>query len=150
MHYNIVETAKNILLVEDNPGDVELTLEALKEGVGSHQVHIAEDGEEAIDFLRKKGKFERSPTPDLILLDLNLPKKDGHEVLEIIKQDNRLKSIPVIILTSSASNHDVATSYSLNANAYVIKPSDLNSFFIAVKAIKDFWTQIVKLQKVER
>lgn len=144
------DTPKHILLVEDNPGDVELTLEALAAGGNGYRVHVAEDGEEALEFLHKKGKFQDEPTPDLVLLDLNLPKKDGHEVLENIKLNSVLRNIPVVILTSSASHMDIKKSYSLNANAYVIKPPNLETFLDAIKAIKNFWIDSVKLYKTEQ
>ncbi len=138
-----------ILLVEDNPGDVELMLEALEEYKIQNRIHVAEDGEEVLDFLYKRGKFKDAPTPDLILLDLNLPKKSGQEVLKDIKTNPDLHNIPVVILTSSTANMDLVKSYNLNVNAYVVKPVELQGFLSVVKAIEQFWFHIVKLPKHE-
>ena len=135
----------DILLVEDNPGDVRLTREALNEGHLSNNLHVASDGVEAIEFLTKTGNFKNAITPDLVLLDLNLPKVNGFEVLEKIKNDEHLKSIPVIILTTSMSDHDIIASYSMHANCYVPKPVEYDSFKKVVKCIEDFWFSIVKL-----
>lgn len=134
-----------ILLVEDNPGDVRLTQEVLKEGKVHNKLSIVENGVEALSFLRKEGDYKDSPTPDLILLDLNLPKKDGREVLLEIKNDNDLKKIPVVVLTTSQAEEDVLKVYNLNANCYVSKPVDLGQFIDVVKSIEDFWLSIVKL-----
>lgn len=134
-----------ILLVEDNPGDVRLTQEAFKEGHIRNNLSVVKDGAAAMDFLMKSGEYKNSPTPDLILLDLNLPKKNGHEVLEEIKKDPNLKMIPVIILTSSEADKDVVRAYSLNANCYIRKPVDLDQLLKVVKAIDSFWLEIVKL-----
>ena len=134
-----------ILLVEDNPADVRLTQEALKEGKVYNNLHWAKDGVEALDFLRRKGKFEGAPRPDIILLDLNLPKKDGREVLQDIKNDDKLKRIPVVILTTSKAEEDVLKSYNLHANCYVTKPVDVSEFIDKVRSIEDFWLTIVKL-----
>lgn len=134
-----------ILLVEDNPSDVRLTVEALKEGRVSNNLHVVRDGVEAMSFLRRKGRFAKSVRPDLILLDLNLPKKDGREVLAEIKKDSKLKLIPVIILTTSKAEQDVLKTYKLHANCYIPKPVDLERFITVVKAIEDFWLSIVKL-----
>ena len=134
-----------ILLVEDNPGDVRLTQEVLKEGKVHNKLSIVENGVEALSFLRKEANYENSPTPDLILLDLNLPKKDGREVLVDIKNDEELKRIPVVVLTTSQAEEDVLKVYDLNANCYVSKPVDLGQFIDVVKSIEDFWLSIVKL-----
>ncbi len=134
-----------ILLVEDNPGDVRLTVEALKESKLLNTLHTVEDGIESLAFLRHQGKFKKKPRPDLILLDLNLPKKDGREVLEEIKKDKDLKSIPVVILTTSRADEDIIKTYNLYANCYVNKPVDMDQFIKVVKSIGDFWFSIVKL-----
>jgi two-component system, chemotaxis family, response regulator Rcp1 len=137
--------AARILLVEDNPGDVRLTIEALKEGKILNEVSVVEDGVEALDYLHRKGKYSEAPRPDLILLDLNLPKKDGREVLEDIKQDGGLKKIPVVVLTTSAAERDILRAYNLHANCYITKPVDLEQFIRVVQLIEDFWLTIVKL-----
>ena len=134
-----------ILLVEDNPGDVRLTREVLKEGKVLNNVHVAVDGVEALHFLRREGEFINAVRPDLILLDLNLPKKDGHELLLDIKGDQDLKSIPVVILTTSWDEEDVLRSYDLHANCFITKPVELNQFIVVIKTIEDFWMTIVKL-----
>jgi CheY-like chemotaxis protein len=134
-----------ILLVEDNPGDVELACEALENGKFHNTLHVAKDGVEAMDFLRNKGAFSDAPRPDLILLDLNLPKKDGREVLSEIKSDPLLRSIPVVILTTSEAEEDVLKSYNLHANCYVTKPLNIDRFFKVVRAIKEYWMSIVVL-----
>ena len=134
-----------ILLVEDNPGDVRLTREALKEAKVNNQLFVVEDGVEAMAFLRNEGEYADTPRPDLILLDLNLPKKDGREVLEEIKQDLELKRIPVVVLTTSRAEEDILKSYNLHANCYVTKPVDLDQFINIVKSIEDFWLTIVRL-----
>jgi len=135
----------NILLVEDNPGDARLAKEALKEGKVKNQLHIVTDGVEATDFLFKRNDYKDAPRPDLIILDLNLPKKDGREVLAEIKADENLKRIPVVILTISKAEEDILKTYNLHANCYITKPLDLNKFFEVVKSIEDFWLTIVKL-----
>jgi CheY-like chemotaxis protein len=135
----------DILLVEDNAGDSRLALEALKESKLRNNLHIVTDGMDAMDFLYKKGKYEQVPRPDLILLDLNLPKKDGREVLAEIKSDPDLKRIPVVILTISKAEEDVLKTYNLHANCFITKPLDLNQFVTVVKSIEDFWLTIVKL-----
>jgi len=137
-----------ILLVEDNPGDVRLTKEALKDAKVRNTLHVVMDGVEALSFLRKQGKYAAVPVPDLILLDLNLPKKNGREVLEEIKQDDGLRHIPVVILTTSQAERDIAESYRLHANAYVTKPVDLEQFLTVVKSIEQFWLEIVKLSHI--
>lgn len=134
-----------ILLVEDNPADVRLTQEALKEGKIAHELNVVEDGVEAMDYLRREGEFSESIRPDLILLDLNLPKMDGREVLAEIKQDERLKSIPVVVLTTSKGEEDICKAYKLHANCYITKPVNYEQFFGVVKAIEEFWLMIVKL-----
>ena len=134
-----------ILLVEDNPGDVRLTKEALKDAKVRNNLHVAMDGVEALAFLRKQGKYSAVVRPDLILLDLNLPRKNGREVLEEIKQDPALQHIPIVILTTSQAEQDVLESYRLRANAYVTKPVDLDQFLKVVGSIEEFWLEIVKL-----
>lgn len=138
-----------ILLVEDNPGDMRLTQEALKEGKVYSNLHWARDGVEALEFLRNQGKHTKAPRPDIILLDLNLPKKDGREVLSVIKNDPHLKNIPVVILTTSKAEEDVVRSYNLHANCYVTKPVDLEKFISVVHAIDRFWLTIVTLPPVK-
>ena len=139
-----------ILLVEDNPGDVRLTVEALRDSKIQNRLHIAKDGMEAIAFLRRKGEHADAPHPDLILLDLNLPKMNGPEVLAEIKEDPALKHIPVVILSSSQEGGDIVRTYNLHANCYVTKPIDLEQFIMVVKSISDFWLTIVKLPTEER
>lgn len=134
-----------ILLVEDSPGDVRLTIEALKEGKVHNNLHVVRDGVEAMKFLSKEGEYSGVPHPDLILLDLNLPKKDGREVLKEIKSDSRLKRIPVVILTISSAEEDILKTYNLHANCYITKPVDLDQFIKVVKSIEDFWLEIVRL-----
>ena len=134
-----------ILLVEDNPGDVRLIREALKENKIINTLHVVDDGVKAMAFLRKKGEFAKKPRPDVILLDLNLPKKDGREVLAEIKQDEELKPIPVVILTTSKSDEDILKAYNLHANCYITKPIDMDQFLHVVKTLKEFWFTIVKL-----
>jgi CheY-like chemotaxis protein len=135
----------DILLVEDNPGDSRLAMEALKESKLRNNLHIVTDGVEAMDFLYKRGKHAQVLRPDLILLDLNLPKKDGREVLAEIKSDPDLKRIPVVILTISKAEEDVLKTYNLHANCFITKPLDLNQFVTVIKSIEDFWLTIVKL-----
>ena len=134
-----------ILLVEDNPGDVRLTREAFKDAKVLVNLHVASDGTRAMAFLKREGEHADAPRPDLILLDLNLPKKDGREVLEEIKESPTLKSIPVVILTTSASDADILKSYLLHANCYITKPVDLKGFLNVVKSIDNFWLSVVKL-----
>ena len=136
-----------ILLVEDNPGDIRLTKEALKDARVGNNLHVTMDGVEALAFLRKQGKHASAPRPDLILLDLNLPKKNGREVLEEIKAEDALRHIPVVILTTSQAEQDVVESYRLRANAYVTKPVDLDQFLRVVSSIEQFWLEIVKLSR---
>ncbi len=135
----------NILLVEDSADDVELTMEGFKEGKLIHQLDVVDDGIEALNYLRRVGKYADAVRPDVILLDLNLPKKDGREVLQEIKADEELKHIPVIVLTTSRSEQDILTSYKLHANSYISKPVDLAEFFKAIKALEDFWLTVVTL-----
>ena len=134
-----------ILLVEDNPGDVRLTAEALRDARVRNRLSVAKDGVDALAFLRQEGEHGQAPRPDLILLDLNLPKKGGREVLQEIKQDERLKHIPVVILTTSQAERDIVQSYHLRANAYVTKPVDLEQFLKVIQSIEHFWLEIVKL-----
>ena len=134
-----------ILLVEDNPGDVRLTEEALKEGKVINNIHLARDGVEAISFLQRGGKYPNAVRPDLILLDLNLPKKDGREVLMEIKKDDELRRIPVVVLTTSGSEEDIIRTYDYHANCYITKPVDLDQFINVVKSIENFWLSVVKL-----
>ena len=134
-----------ILLVEDNPGDERLTREALKEGKVYSNLHWVKDGVEAMEFLRREGKHKSAPRPDIILLDLNLPKKDGREVLHDIKNDDDLKRIPVVVLTTSKAEEDVLRTYNLHANCYVTKPVDLEKFIVVVKSIDVFWLTVVTL-----
>jgi chemotaxis family two-component system response regulator Rcp1 len=135
----------DILLVEDNPGDADLAREALEGGKIKNNLFVASDGETAMNFLYKAGPYADMPRPDLILLDLNLPRKDGREVLADIKADNELKRIPVVILTTSKSEEDILKSYNLHANCYITKPIDLNQFIRVVRCIEDFWLSIVVL-----
>lgn len=134
-----------ILLVEDNLGDARLTREALKEGKVYNNLHWVKDGVEAIEFLRKTGRHQGAPRPDIILLDLNLPKKDGREVLQEIKADSDLQRIPVVILTTSKAEEDVLKTYALHANCYVTKPVDLEQFIRVVQSIDNFWLTVVTL-----
>jgi len=134
-----------VLMVEDNPGDARLTMEALKEAKISNRIHHVEDGVEAMEFLHKQGKYTDAVRPDIILLDLNMPRKDGREVLEEIKTDPDLKRIPVVIMTISQAEEDIIRSYNLYANCYITKPIDLDQFIKVVKSIEDFWLTVVKL-----
>ena len=134
-----------ILLVEDNPGDVRLTQEALKEDKVHNNLHVVGDGMEALAWLRREGRFADTPRPDIILLDLNLPRKDGREVLSDIKTDVELRRIPVVVLTTSRAEEDVLKAYDFNANCYITKPVDLEQFIKVVQSIKEFWLTIVKL-----
>jgi two-component system, chemotaxis family, response regulator Rcp1 len=134
-----------ILLVEDNLADVRLTQETLKEEKLNNNLSVVNDGVEALAFLRREGKYANAVRPDLILLDLNLPRKDGREVLAEIKEDPDLKTIPVVVLTISEAEKDILESYNLHANCYIVKPLDLNQFSKVVKSIQDFWLTIVKL-----
>jgi CheY-like chemotaxis protein len=138
-----------ILLVEDNPGDVRLIKEALKEAKILNNFSVVEDGVEAVAYLHQEGNYNIACRPDLILLDLNLPKKDGREVLEIIKSDNILKRIPVVVLTTSEAEQDILKAYDLHANCYITKPVDLQQFMSVIKSIENFWLSIVKLPRQE-
>jgi len=138
-------TSIEILLVEDNLGDARLAKEALADSKFQNNLNIVYDGVEAMDYLQKNGKYSNAVTPDLILLDLNLPRKDGREVLAEIKNDDKLKIIPVVILTTSSAEEDILRTYNLHANCFITKPIDLNQFIKVVKSIEDFWISIVKL-----
>jgi two-component system, chemotaxis family, response regulator Rcp1 len=143
-------TPVEVLLVEDSPGDVRLTKEAFKDAKVHINLHVASDGAEAMAFLGREGEHANVPRPDLILLDLNLPKKDGREVLAEIKASPSLKSIPVVILTTSASEEDILRSYLLHANCYITKPVDLDGFLKVVKSVDNFWLSVVKLPRETR
>lgn len=134
-----------ILLVEDNPGDARLAMEALKEAKVRNELHWVQDGVQSMEFLRRQGEYADMPRPDLVLLDLNLPRKDGREVLAEVKGDEVLRRIPVVILTISADEQDVLRSYDTYANCYITKPLDLDQFMQVVRSIEDFWLEIVKL-----
>ena len=134
----------DILLVEDNPGDVRLTQEALQGGKLNNNLFVAVDGEDALAFLRQQGQYSDAPLPDLILLDLNLPKLNGHEVLTEIKKDDNLKHIPVVILTTSEDEQDIITSYTQYASSYIVKPVSLEKFIQVVARFKDYWLTVVK------
>ena len=135
----------DILLVEDNPGDVRLTREALKEGKVLNSLQVVGDGIEALAFLRHEGQYAKSPHPDIVLLDLNLPRMDGREALAEIKTDPDLRRIPVVILTTSKAEEDILKSYNLHANCYITKPVDLDQFIMVVKSVEEFWFTIVRL-----
>lgn len=135
----------HILLVEDNEGDILLTTEALEEGKIVNKISVAKDGKAAIDFLEKKNGYEKATTPDLILLDVNLPKKNGHEVLQYIKNADKLKMIPVIILTTSSSEKDIMLSYKNYANCFITKPVEVDNFLQVINSIENFWISIVHL-----
>jgi CheY-like chemotaxis protein len=137
--------AIDVLLVEDDPGDVLITREAFEHNKIKNKLHVAHDGEEGLDFLYKRGPYADVPTPDLILLDLNLPKYDGRQLLEKIKSDPDLNHIPIVVLTTSAAEEDILRSYKLHANAYVTKPVDLDQFMSAVRQIDEFFVQVVRL-----
>ncbi len=140
----------DILLVEDSMGDARLAQEAMRESKVRNTIHHVQDGVEAMEFLRRKGKFKGAPRPDLVLLDLNLPRKDGREVLREIKEDEALKRIPVVILTISREEEDVLKTYNLHANCFITKPLDLDQFLKVVRAIENFWLTIVKLPNGEK
>ena len=135
----------DILLVEDNPGDVRLTREALKEAKVRNELHVATDGVEALAFLRREGAYKKAVRPNLVLLDLNLPRKNGREVLAEMKEDPELRRIPVVILTTSQAEQDIIKAYDLHVNCYINKPVDLDQFLQVVKSIEDFWLTVVKL-----
>jgi two-component system, chemotaxis family, response regulator Rcp1 len=134
-----------ILLIEDNPGDVRLTREALKDGDVPHRLHVSTDGDEAVKFLRREPPYAHAPRPDLILLDLNLPKRDGRQVLDEIKKDESLREIPVVVLTTSKAISDVNSAYDLQANCYIQKPVDLHRFWDIIRSIEGFWLARVSL-----
>jgi CheY-like chemotaxis protein len=134
-----------ILLVEDNPGDARLTAEALRDGKVRNELHVVPDGVEALAFLRREGAYAGKPRPDLMLLDLNMPRKNGRQVLEEVKRDEDLRRIPVVVLTTSQAERDIMMSYDLHANCYVSKPVDFEEFIRAVRGIEDFWLTIVRL-----
>ncbi|GAA4804133.1 response regulator [Streptomyces ziwulingensis] len=140
-------TPIDVLLVEDDPGDELMTREAFEDNKIGNNLHVVRDGEEALDFLYRRGSHEGAPRPDLILLDLNLPKYDGRQVLEQIKSDADLSDIPVVVLTTSSAEEDILRSYKLHANAYVTKPVDLDQFIAAVRQIDDFFVQVVRLPR---
>ena len=149
MSTNVIRPIE-ILLVEDSPSDTELTIEALQEGKICNHLSIVEDGVQAMDFLRRKGSYAEAPRPDLILLDLNLPRKDGREVLAEMKTDPNLRTIPVIVLTTSKADEDVLRAYSLHANCYIIKPVDFRQFLEMIKFIESFWLSVVKLPSAQK
>ncbi|MFE9702242.1 response regulator [Streptomyces sp. NPDC005930] len=140
-------TPIDVLLVEDDPGDELMTREAFEDNKIGNTLHVVRDGEEALDFLYRRGRHSEAPRPDLILLDLNLPKYDGRQVLEQIKSDQDLSDIPVVVLTTSSAEEDIVRSYRLHANAYVTKPVDLDQFIAAVRQIDDFFVQVVRLPR---
>ena len=141
----LIGNGVDILLVEDNPGDVRLTQEALREGKVVNRLHVARDGNDALGFLRREGEHAAAPRPDLVLLDLNLPGLDGREVLAEMKGDPGLRRIPVVVLTTSEADEDIARSYDLHANCFVTKPVDMEQFLRIVRSIEDFWLRVVKL-----
>jgi CheY-like chemotaxis protein len=140
----------DILLVEDNPADVRLTQEAMHDAKVRNTLHVVSNGMEALAFLRQTGKYGEALHPDLILLDLNLPQMSGSEVLEQIKADEKLRRIPVVVLTTSPAEQDIVKSYNLHANAYVVKPVDLEQFIVVVRSIESFWLEIVRLPQDEK
>jgi len=135
----------DILLVEDNPGDARLTQEAFRDSKVANNLHVVSDGALAMEFLRREGAFKNAPRPDIVLLDLNLPKKDGRQVLAEMKSDPDLKSIPTVVLTTSEAEQDIIQSYQLHANCYLTKPVDLEKFLKIIRCIEDFWLSFVKL-----
>jgi len=139
------EARINLLLVEDDPGDAMMTREALAEAKVAHELHVVDNGESAIEFLKQEGPYRDAPRPDLIFLDLNLPRVDGREVLAFVKGDESLRRIPLVILTTSDSEDDIATGYDLHANAYVTKPVDFESFLSAVRQVDDFFLTVARL-----
>ncbi len=141
----IIVPQVEILLVEDSPGDVRLTIEALADAKISNKISVASDGIEALRFLRREGEFKDAARPGLILLDLNMPRMDGREFLEIVKNDDEFRNIPVVVLTTSQADSDILKSYNLRANCYITKPVDLDQFMVVVQSIQEFWLSIVKL-----
>jgi two-component system, chemotaxis family, response regulator Rcp1 len=144
---NLHNRSVEILLVEDNPDDIDLTIEAFKESSSESHLHVVEDGVQALEFLRRRGVHAEAPRPDLILLDLNLPRKSGHEVLQEIKSDPDLRQIPVVVLTTSAADNDVLRSYELSANCFITKPVDLDAFLSVVRVVDRFWRDIATLPR---
>ena len=144
---NVARSGKviDVLLVEDDPGDVLMTREAFEDNKVANRLHVVSDGAEALEFLRKEGAHDGAPTPDLVLLDLNLPRMDGRQVLEAVKGDATLRSIPIVVLTTSEAEEDVLRSYALHANAYVTKPVDFERFIEVVRKIDDFFVSVVRL-----
>jgi len=136
-----------ILLIEDDPGDVRLTREALRDARMPHLLHVVRDGEEALSYLRRRGPYHHAAVPNIILLDLNLPSKDGQEVLKTIKEDDGLKHIPVIILSTSSNTDDINRSYAHHANCYIVKPDDFDAYIDAVQTIERFWFAIAELPR---
>jgi CheY-like chemotaxis protein len=147
MSKTLAPTPIEILLVEDNPGDVRLTRETLKETKVLNTLSVVDDGEKALQFLRRQAPYENAPRPDLVLLDLNIPKLDGREVLQSIKDDPDLRVIPVVVLTTSKAEEDILKSYQLHANCYISKPVELDGFITVVRSIENFWLSLVKLPK---
>ena len=143
------EECADVLLVEDNPGDIRLTTEALKVAKIANRLHVVRNGVDAVSFLRREGTFREAPRPDLVLLDLNLPRKNGWEVLAEIKSDSELRMIPIVVLTTSTSDEDIRMSYRLHANSFVAKPVDFDSFLEIVKIIDGFWLELVRLPPKE-
>jgi two-component system, chemotaxis family, response regulator Rcp1 len=139
--------AIEILMVEDNPGDVELTREALTGAKVNNRLWVADDGAKAVDFLYRRGEYANAPRPDIILLDLNLPKKDGRQVLAEIRSDPQLSEIPIVILTTSAAEEDILRAYQLHANCYITKPVNFSRFLEVIKAVEQFWLTVVRLPK---
>lgn len=137
----------HILLVEDNPGDVRLTVEALRDAKVANELHVVGDGDEAIQFLHHRGRYVDAPRPDIVLLDLNLPRLDGRDVLADIKTDPDLAKIPIIVLTSSSAERDIQDAYELHANCYISKPVDFTDFIEAVRSLEGFWLKIVRLPR---
>lgn len=149
MHGPIHHRTADILLVEDNYGDVRLTQEALREAGIETMLHIVNDGVDAMEFLNQKGRFNHAPRPDLILLDLNLPKKSGREVLADIKNDPHLRQIPTVVLSTSASDDDIEEAYNLHVNCYITKPMDIENFIDAVRSLNHFWLQVATLPQAK-
>ncbi len=148
MSSNSKGSAVEILLVEDNPGDARLTIEALKEAKVHNRLHTVSDGVEAMAFLRREAPYTDVPRPDIILLDLNMPRMDGREVLAELKEDAALKMIPVVVLTTSQAEEDIMRSYNLHANCYISKPVGLDQFLTVIRSIENFWLSVVRLPKV--
>jgi two-component system, chemotaxis family, response regulator Rcp1 len=145
----LVAKPVEVLLVEDNPSDVRLTREAMNDGPLLNNLHVVGDGQAALDFLMRKPPYEKAPRPDLVLLDLNLPKKSGREVLAVIKADPDLKSIPIIVLTTSKAEEDIAHTYQLHANCFITKPVDFEKFISIIHEVENFWLQLVRLPRTD-